>query len=97
MFCGLRGDFRDLMTRLSIKAKPISYTDLHNYLLTHEFLYKASFQPAVTALLLLMPSQLSSTFLLWCQLGSPSSNYNQNYISRGRFHGGWKNNNLGNN
>jgi hypothetical protein len=42
VFWGLRSDFKDLVTSLSTKVDPISYIDLHNHLLTHEFLYKAS-------------------------------------------------------
>jgi hypothetical protein len=57
VFRGLRGEFRDLVTTLSTRAEPISYTDLHSLLLTHEFLHKASLQPVVAALLLPTPSQ----------------------------------------
>lgn len=62
VFCGLRGEFQDLVTTLSTREKPILYTDLHSILLTHEFLHKTSFQPVVVAPLLLTPSQPPSTF-----------------------------------
>jgi hypothetical protein len=62
VFRGLRSDFKDLVTSLSTKADPISYTDLHSHLLTHEFLHKASLHPAVTAPLLPTPSQQPSVF-----------------------------------
>jgi hypothetical protein len=49
VFRGLRSDFKNLVTSLSTKADPISYTNLHNTLITHEFLHKAALQPAVTS------------------------------------------------
>jgi len=38
VFWGLRSEFKDLVTSLSTKADPISYTDLHSSLLTHKLL-----------------------------------------------------------
>jgi len=55
MFHGLRGEFKDLVTSLLTKAKLLSYADLHNPLLTHEFLHKNSFHSMDVA-----PSLLSS-------------------------------------
>jgi hypothetical protein len=43
VFRGLRSKFKDLVTSLSTKADPISYTDLLSGLLTHEFLHKLLF------------------------------------------------------
>jgi hypothetical protein len=63
VFCGLRGDFGDLVTTFSTRKKPISHTDLHNHLLTYEFLHKASFQPIMTTPLLSTLSQPTSTLL----------------------------------
>jgi hypothetical protein len=63
VLCGLRGDFGDLVTTFSTRTKPISHTDLHNHLLTHEFLHKASFQPIMTTPLLSTLSQPPSTLL----------------------------------
>ena len=63
VFCGLRGDFGDLVTTFSTRKKPISHTDLHNHLLTYEFLHKASFQPIMTTPLLSTLSQPPSTLL----------------------------------
>ena len=57
VFRELHNDFKDLVTNLYIKVDPISYTDLHSHLLTHEFLYKASLQSIVTAPLLPTPIQ----------------------------------------
>ena len=43
VFCGLRGEFKDLVMSLITKAEPLLYADLHSRLLTHEFLNKNSF------------------------------------------------------
>jgi histone deacetylase 1/2 len=83
VFRGLRSKFKDLVTSLSTKADPISYTDLHNQLLMHEFMNKASIHPAVTAPLLPTPSQQPSAFFGQRQSGS-------NAGRRGRFRGGWR-------
>ena len=58
VFCGLRGEFKDLVTSLITKAEPPSYADLHNHLLTHEFLHKNSFHSMVAAASLLSSSSL---------------------------------------
>jgi hypothetical protein len=42
MFCGLRGEFKDFVISLITKAEPLLSADLHNHLLTHEFLHKNS-------------------------------------------------------
>jgi hypothetical protein len=42
MFRGLRGEFKDLVTSVVTKAKPLLYADLHSHLLTHKFLHKTS-------------------------------------------------------
>jgi hypothetical protein len=42
IFCGLCGEFKDLVISLMTKAEPLSYVDLHNHLFTHEFLHKTS-------------------------------------------------------
>ena len=61
MFRGLRGEFKDLVTSLITKAEPLSYADLHNHLLIHEFLHKSF--AAIHALLLPTPSIPSSTLV----------------------------------
>jgi len=86
VFRGFRSEFKDLVTSLSTKADPISYTDLHSSLLTHEFLHKAALQPAVTAPLLPTPSQQPAAFFVQNHSGF-------NNARRGRFRGGWRNNN----
>jgi hypothetical protein len=94
VFRGLRGEFKDLVTSLITKAEPLSYADLHNHLLTHEFLHKNSFHSMAAA-----PSLLSSSSLLQQPplLPTPqfsaqhamshlSPNFNRN---RGRSKGNW--------
>ena len=56
VFWGLHNDFKDLVTSLSTKVDLISYINLHNNLLTHEFLHKTSLQPVVTSPLLPPPT-----------------------------------------
>jgi len=64
IFRGLRGEFKDLVTSLVTKAEPLSYADLHNHLLTHEFLHKSSLPSlAANPPLLPTPSLLPSTHL----------------------------------
>ncbi|XP_073261962.1 uncharacterized protein [Populus alba] len=86
VFRGLRSEFKDLVTSLSTKAEPISYTDLHSHLLTHEFINKINIHPVVTAPLLPTPSQQPSVFFGQRQSGS-------NAGRRGCFCGGWRPNN----
>jgi hypothetical protein len=81
VFRGLRGEFKDLVTSLITKAEPLSYADLHNHLLTHEFLHKSS--AAIHVPLLPTPSTPSSTLVAQCQTFGNSGR------SRGRFNGGW--------
>ena len=56
IFCGLHGEFKDLVMNLITKVEPLSYADLHSHLLTHEFLHKNSFHSMDAA-----PSLLSSS------------------------------------
>jgi hypothetical protein len=42
VFQGLRGEFCDLVTSLSTKADPLSYSKLHSHLSTHEFIHRSS-------------------------------------------------------
>jgi hypothetical protein len=56
IFYGLSGGFKDLITSLVTKAESLSYADLHNYLLTHEFLHKTSL-PSMTTNPPLLPTQ----------------------------------------
>ena len=81
VFRGLRGEFKDLVTSLITKTEPLSYTDLHSHLLTHEFLHKSF--AAIHAPLLPTPSTPSSTLVVQRQTFGNSGR------SRGRFNGGW--------
>jgi len=90
VFLGLRSEFKDLVTSLSIKADPISRTDFHSSLHTHEFLNKAAFQPTITALLLPTPTQQPAAFFV-------QNHSDFNTARRGCFHRGWRNNNNHNN
>ena len=55
IFHGLHSEFKDLVTSLVSKAKPLSYADLHSHLPTHEFLHK-TYLPSLAANPPLMPS-----------------------------------------
>ena len=83
------------MTTLFTRVKPILYTNLHNHLLTNEFLHKFSLQPNLTTPLLLTLSQPPSTLPSQCHSWPSSNNYNQNFSYRGCFCEEWKNNNCG--
>jgi len=58
VFRGLRGEFKDLVMSLITKAELLFYADLHNHLLTHEFLHKNSFHSMAAAPSLLFSSSL---------------------------------------
>jgi hypothetical protein len=55
IFRGLHGEFKDLVTSLVTKAEPLSNTDLHSHLFTHECLYKTSL-PSMAANPPLLPT-----------------------------------------
>ena len=64
VFRGLRGEFKDLVTSLVTKAEPLSTTNLHSHLFTHECLYKTSLPSmAANPPLLPTPSLLPSAHL----------------------------------
>jgi len=69
VFRGLHSEFKDLVTSLSTKDAPITYTDLYSNLLTHEFLHKTSLQPSVTTPLLPTPMQQPTAFFVQHQSG----------------------------
>jgi hypothetical protein len=99
VFRGLHSDFKDLVTNLSTRAEPLSYSELHSYLLTHEYLNKSSLQStlgsSMTAPLLPTPSHpTASAFLVQHGgFGGPSGHF---YRGRGRHRGGWRGNRDGN-
>jgi len=82
VFCGLLGEFKNLVTSLITKAEPLSYADLHKHLLAHEFLHKSS--AATHAPLLPTPSTPPSALVAQRQTFGNSGR------SRGRFNGGWR-------
>ena len=96
VFSGLWGEFRDLVISLSIKAGPFSYSYLHSHLFAHEFFHKNSLQSmivVITAPLLPMSAQPPSNFVAHRQHYGSSHNSFNSYHGRGRFYGGWQNNN----
>ncbi|OIT00609.1 hypothetical protein A4A49_60155, partial [Nicotiana attenuata] len=42
VFKGLRSDFKDIVTTLSERPEPVSYSELHSLLLNHEFIHGSS-------------------------------------------------------
>ena len=52
MLRGFRGEFKNLVANLMTKVELLSYANLHNHLLTHEFLYKTSLQSMDTSSLI---------------------------------------------
>jgi len=93
VFRGLCGKFKDLVTSRITKAEPLSYADLHNNLLTHEFLHKNSLHSMdVNPFLLsssllpqqpLLPTPQPSVHLV---MSLHSSNFSRN---KGRSRGNW--------
>jgi len=94
VFCGLQGEFKDLITSLVTKVKPLSYANLYSHLLTHEFLHKTSLSSMGSAVinpsLLPMPNTPTTTF--FSQHQSPR-NFGRNKC---RFHGEWHPNQFNN-
>ena len=86
MFCGLCGEFKDLVTSLATKTESLSYADLHSHLFTHEFLYKTSFQSMDTRSPLLPQPPLLPTSSTHLATSQHNPNFNHN---RGRSRGNW--------
>jgi len=88
VFRSLRGEFKDLVTSIVTKAKPLLYADLHSHLLTHKFLHETSLSSmrsdVINTPLLPTPNTPPAVFFSHCQ--SPR-NFGYN---KGRFHGGWR-------
>jgi len=88
VFCGLQGEFKDLVTSFVTKAKPLRYANLHSHLLTHEFIHKSSHpsmgSAAINAPLLPTPNIPPSIFISQRQ---SFGNFGHN---KGHFHGGWR-------
>jgi hypothetical protein len=60
----LCGEFKDLVTSLSTKAKTLTYIELHSHLLTHKYLHKITLMTNVLASLLPTLSSGSSLTIL---------------------------------
>jgi hypothetical protein len=86
VFRGLHINFKDLVTSLSTKDDYVSYTDLHSSLLTHEFLHKASLQPAIIDPMLPPPTQQLTMFFVQHHSSFSTGRW-------GNFCGGWRHNN----
>ena len=93
VFCGLHSEFKDLVTSFITKAELLSYADLHNHLLTHEFLHMNSFHSMDVAPSLLSSSLLQEPPLLptpqpytYLAMSHHSSNFSRNM---GRSRGNW--------
>jgi hypothetical protein len=81
IFHGLRDEFKDLVISLVTKVEPLLYADLHNHLLTHEFLHKTSLQSLAAN-----PPLLPSVHLAQQQ---HTPNFSRN---RDRSRGNWRSN-----
>ncbi|XP_073266434.1 uncharacterized protein [Populus alba] len=93
VFRGLCSDFKDLVTSLSTQADPLSHSDLHSYLLTHEYLNKSSLQstlgsPMIAPLLPTPSHPMASAFLT--QRSGFGGSSCHSYRGRGRHRGGWR-------
>jgi len=90
VFRGLRGEFCDLVTSLSTKANPLSYSELHSHLSTHEFIHRSSLPSSLpTAPLLPTPAQPPLVYVAQCGFsGSNSSGFT---TRRGKgWRSGWQ-------
>jgi len=95
VFRGLHGEFKDLVTSLITKVEPLSYANLHNHLLTHEFLHKNSFHSMAATPSLLSSSSLpqqppllpTPQFSAHHAMSHHSPNFSRN---RGRSRGNWR-------
>lgn len=83
------------MISLFIKAGLFSYSYLHSHVFAHEFFHKNSQQSIVVIIAPLLPmsTQPPSTFVAHRQHYGSSHNSFNSHHGRGRFYGGWQNNN----
>jgi hypothetical protein len=83
VFRGLRSEFCDLVTSLSTKADPLSYSKFHSHLSTHEFIHRSLVPSSLpTAPLLPTPAQPPSVYA--AQHGFPGSNNSGFMAHQGR-------------
>ena len=90
VFRGLRGEFRDLVTSLSTKSDPLTYSELHSHLSTHEFIHRSSVSSSLTtAPLLPTPAQPPSVYAAQRGFSRPNSGGFMAHQGRGRW-SGWR-------
>ncbi|KAL3571040.1 hypothetical protein D5086_028289 [Populus alba] len=99
LICNELSDFKDLVTSLSTRVEPLSYSDLHSYLLTHEYLNKSSLQsilgsPMIAPLLPTPLHSIASAFSV--QRGGFGGPFSHSYRGRWRHRGGWRGHHGGN-
>jgi hypothetical protein len=88
VFCGLRGEFKDLVTSLVTRVEPLPYADLFSHLLTHKFIHKSSHPSMGSAAINapLLPTSNTPPSALISQRQSVA-HFGRN---RGCFHEGWR-------
>ena len=84
VFRGLHGEFHDLVTSLSTKSDPLSYSELHSHLSTHEFIHRSSISSSLTTgPLLPTPTQPPSVCAAQRGFSRPNSGGFMAYRGRG--------------
>ena len=78
MFRGLHGEFKELVTNLATKTKPLSYAKLHSHIFTHEFLHNTSLQSIDTSSPLLPQPLLLPTSSTPLATSQHNPNFNHN-------------------
>ena len=89
VFWGLHGDFRDLVTTLSTKADPLSYSELHSHLSTHEFIHRNSMSSSLMSAAPLLPTPALQPSAYAVQREFSGSHNHVFSRDRGR-RGGWR-------
>ena len=96
VFRGLHGEFWDLVTSMSTKVEPLSYSKLHSYLFTDEFLHRSSLQ-SIPATTLLLPTASHPPSTYAAQHAFTGFNGRGSSSHRGRWRkGGWRGNSRSN-
>jgi len=90
VFRGLRDEFHDLITSLSTKVDPLSYSELHSHLSTHEFIHRSSVSSSLTTTPLLpTPAQPPSVYATQRGFSGPNNGGFMAHRGRGR-RSGWR-------
>jgi len=96
VFLGLCGEFGDLVTSLSTKAEPLTYSELHSHLSTYEFLHGSSLQSIqAIAPFLPTPSHPPSAYVAQRAFTGFNDSGSSSHQGKGR-RGGWKGNSRNN-